>query len=783
MMRIIQKTTIFVLSLVLLLVVVPTGIFTVTVNAATSGLYTYEVSDGEATIIGVDESISGAVTIPSTLGGYPVTAIGGYAFHLLTNLTSITIPEGVTNIGEYAFENCLNLTSITIPGSLKSIDSFAFRYCDKLTKVYITDLASWCNIEFDSSPMGGNLYLNNELVTDLVVPDSVTRISSAAFCNCDSLVSVTIGNNVKEIGAFAFDQCQNLSMITIPDSVTTIGMGAFQDCRKLASLTIGKGITSIGDDAFWCCFDLAKVHITDLASWCAVNFEDGTSNPLHNQDAALYLNDKEVLELVIPEGVAVINSFAFTDCYNLTSLTLPKSLTNIQEWAFDACDGITDIWYAGTQSDKSKMHIEKWNDCLTSATWHYNDCSEHKFSAWVTTKEPSCETKGQQTRTCSLCAKTETKEVMVLGHSFLNSIVSKKPTCTDQGIKTGKCIRCNKTTTESIPATGHKIGAWKQIKAPNCMEKGVEQRNCANSGCDKTEKREVAVLGHIFKNATVTKQPTCTETGVETGICTRCKKETANTIKAKGHNFGVWTEAKVATCTANGIQKSICTVCGEEKSKTIDALGHEFENPTIVKVATIFSTGLKQGNCVRCREVTSEVIPCSYYDESLGILFETSEGVFAKGTELNIKEIEEGDILYESIQNILMGISNKFVAYDITAALKGAVLQPVGEVTVTFDIPEDFGADVVIYFIGENEKEELQSVVAEDGKTISVNLSHFSTYAVCELTGEDISMDAEEKDSNNLLSWIIILIVGVLLAGGTVVTIFFVKGKRDTAKF
>ena len=88
---------------VLFTVIILAVLFAVSASAATEGYYTYKVENGEATITDVDESISGDVVIPSTLGGYPVTSIGYEAFEFCENLRSITIPEGVTYIGSYAF--------------------------------------------------------------------------------------------------------------------------------------------------------------------------------------------------------------------------------------------------------------------------------------------------------------------------------------------------------------------------------------------------------------------------------------------------------------------------------------------------------------------------------------------------------------------------------------------------------------------------------------------------------------------------------------------------------
>ncbi len=184
-----------------------------------------------------------------------VTSIGYYAFYDCTSLTNIDIPNSVTSIGEFAFNGCTGLTSIAIPDSVTNIGEYAFLYCSGLTSVYITDITAWCNISFisfASNPLyyAKALYLNGELVTKLVIPDSVTSIGRCAFNGCARLASITIPNSVTSIGADAFSYCTGLTSITIPNSVTSIGAYAFSGCKGLTSLTIGNSVTRIGDRAF-----------------------------------------------------------------------------------------------------------------------------------------------------------------------------------------------------------------------------------------------------------------------------------------------------------------------------------------------------------------------------------------------------------------------------------------------------------------------------------------------------------------------------------------------------
>lgn len=103
---------------------------------------------------------------------------------------------------------------------------------DKLSAVYISDIAAWCNIRFYDSysqPLcyAGNLYLNGELVTDLVIPYEVTNIKEYAFINCGSITSVMLPNGTTSVNSTVFRGCTNLTSITIPKSVTRIDSDAF----------------------------------------------------------------------------------------------------------------------------------------------------------------------------------------------------------------------------------------------------------------------------------------------------------------------------------------------------------------------------------------------------------------------------------------------------------------------------------------------------------------------------------------------------------------------------
>lgn len=418
----------------------------------------------------------------------------------------------------------------------------------------------------------------------------------------------------------------------------------------------------------------------------------------------------------------------------------------------------------------------------------YEETANHTWNGGTVTKVATCKETGIKTYTCTACYATKTENIAkTANHSYGAWTTTKEPTCTAAGTQTRTCSVCGKTESQSIVATGHNMGSWKTTKEATCEAKGEQTRSC--SKCSYKETKDIAALGHKFSNPTVTKQPTCTETGIESGKCTRCGKETTSEVKATGHKFGAWADDKATTCTEGGTQKRTCSKCNGVETRKIDALGHDFENPTIVKEPTISTTGLKEGKCKRCGETTSEVIPCSAKDESTGIVFEANEGIFAEGTQMTVEEIKTDNPTYESVKNVLSEVTDTFTVYDISAVLNGAKVQPSGEVTVTFKIPEGYGTDVAVFYIADDGAyEKLESIVSEDGNTISVKLNHLSNYAVCKLgisnsVNTDVTSEpTEQPTKSNDTLWIILAIVAVVLIGGTVVTVIIIKKRKNNVE-
>ena len=257
----------------------------------------------------------------------------------------------VTAIGNYAFFDCSGLISITIPNSVNVIKGGAFGgSTTRLSSVHISSLEAWCNIEksyVGSNPLSKTckLYLNGELVTELVIPDSVTVIKDHAFSNCYSLVSLTIPESVTRIGHSVFSQCTALRKVVIEDGSNVLSLG----CNNYNS------VYSTGDGLFYDC-PLDSVYLGRILNYSSSSshgyspfYKEGRFPIISLGDDIASINDNLFYEnpyldsFIVPDGVNSIGRGTFYGCSNLTSITIPETVTEIGTFAFSGCSSLKNV--------------------------------------------------------------------------------------------------------------------------------------------------------------------------------------------------------------------------------------------------------------------------------------------------------------------------------------------------------------------------------------------------------------------------------------------------------
>lgn len=284
----------------------------------------------------------------------------------------------VTSIDEKTFKGCKDITSLTIPQTIYRIKKDAFKDC-AIENLKIESLANWCDIDFyneESNPMdkSTNIYINNKLTDNLVLPKDISTLKKLSFYGAkfktidlskstlknipDSAFSrsemntVILPESIAEIGVRSFAYCYNLETINLPNTLSSIGTScfyynkklkleklpetlcslgdyAFAKCESLTNLILGKNLKSIGSGAFEFCKKLSDITIESAVDKIPSGFCAGN----------------ELLENVTisTNNIKEIEKFAFYGCKKLAAFSLPNSIRKVSHGAFAKCDALQKI--------------------------------------------------------------------------------------------------------------------------------------------------------------------------------------------------------------------------------------------------------------------------------------------------------------------------------------------------------------------------------------------------------------------------------------------------------
>lgn len=249
------------------------------------------------------------------------------AFAGCSGLSSITVPNTVTGIASFAFSNCSSLSSITIPVFVDLVGTSAFAGCSLLSSVCFTgNVSQWCRINFiqGSNPLiqAHNLYINDCLVTDLVIPDEITEINIGSFCGATCLTSLTMHDSVTSIGNWAFLDCSGLSEVIMYGAIPPIlGVSSF-DGSTCPIYVPYESLNDYKTAANWCNYESRIFPITYTAIGDADDDHDTPFAYIHNGEIVITADVCNAsLQVVDMTGRVVVSNSGHIRCVPTTGMT------------------------------------------------------------------------------------------------------------------------------------------------------------------------------------------------------------------------------------------------------------------------------------------------------------------------------------------------------------------------------------------------------------------------------------------------------------------------------
>ncbi|MBQ7818419.1 MAG: leucine-rich repeat protein [Bacteroidales bacterium] len=361
------------------------SIGTISAFATSSNGFEYEIVDDEVTITGYTGSTS-TLNIPSSVNGYPVTAIK-----------------------ENAFKDCTTVDSISLPTTLKSIGANAFLktafYKDKNNwdnnVLYVGDalidtdykLVGACDIKEGTRIIADSAFMLSNSVTSVSIPSSVQYIGDSALINCDKLSEINVSKdndffsslngvllNKEQTHLIAYPNDADRTVYSVPDSVVVIENRAFKYSLNISTISMPQSVSCIGEEAFAYCKSLTNIHLPDNLT----ELSNGVFDHCNSLKYLILPSKAEAVgdnafkwcsslnSLTLPSKVKTIGTNAFYNCRALEEITIPKSVSLIDEAAFYNCKSLKSINYCGDSDLWNKIKIKEHNTILSDVNINYN---------------------------------------------------------------------------------------------------------------------------------------------------------------------------------------------------------------------------------------------------------------------------------------------------------------------------------------------------------------------------------------------------------------------------
>lgn len=424
----------------------------------------------------------------------------------------VVLYNGIQNIGNYAFYKCNNVQSVTIPKTVASLGIKSFYFNKSLQNISVSpDNKNYCDVN-------GVLY-SKDKSTLIVYPAG------------NSEISYDIVDKATDISDYAFSFCQNLKILNFSAALENIGTSGIYDCEALTQVNVPEN-----NEAY--CSSDGVLYSKDKST--LVYYPSGKEDKEFSMlPDTTVIGERAVcftkLELIkISQGVTEIGKYAFYSNRNVSEIVIPNSVKYVNSYAFDLCTSLTKITVCSFDCEFNGKAIP---DNVTIYT-----CTGSTAQAY---------------------AEEYGNPVVSIGHKYVDKVLSSS--CTEDGYVFKVCTVCGDSyATDEVRTPGHQY--TEKVINPTCTQQGYTVFTCSKCGDSYTDSY-VKALGHsLVKDKAIT--ATCTTDGLTEGShCSRCNEVIVaqKAVKAAGHKYS----AKVTKATFDKAGSSVisCSVCNIVKSK------------------------------------------------------------------------------------------------------------------------------------------------------------------------------------------------------------------------